>query len=224
MAGEYTGYYIYEAAGVNHRLKGIRSTQALADTAAGLDATLIAFQGTVEFPNIIELGWLYDTTTNVWREEVVSDMSAQAQVKDAANNMLDVFESAIGVIEANRYAWPQHIADWALSGIHWQIVNTARVVLNSTRTHDYRQKFCEESASWPTGTNGDVFDYVDSFDDAGNITEAPTATFSWVVEDEAATSIVTTMLAYPVFASTVNLEDAPSTKKIINREWTNDIP
>ena len=57
------------------------------------------------------------------------------QVKDAANDMMDVFEVAIDFIQANqrRMAAVRH-QKTPLTGIHWQIVNTARVALNSTRT------------------------------------------------------------------------------------------
>ena len=47
-----------------------------------------------------------------------------------------------------------------IEGIHWMIINSARVALNSTRTHARRQKFCEEAASWPTGTDGNVAGYL----------------------------------------------------------------
>ena len=74
------------------------------------------------------------------------------QVKDAANDMMDVFEAAIDLILENQHVWPQSVIDNAIDGIHWQIVNTARVALNSTRTMAAnRVKICEESASWPRG-------------------------------------------------------------------------
>ena len=69
--------------------------------------------------------------------------------------MLDVFDQALDYIHANRFAWTVDLRTKAVEGIHWQIVNSARVALNATRTHARRQKFCEESASWPDGTNGD---------------------------------------------------------------------
>ena len=85
--------------------------------------------------------------------------------------MLDVFDQALDYIQANRFAWPDDLRTKAIEGIHWQIVNSARVALNATRTHARRQKFCEESASWPDGTNGDVRQYVDAF--GGNTWREP---------------------------------------------------
>ena len=77
-------------------------------------------------------------------------------VKQAAHNMLDVFDAAVEVIERNRTAWPQEHIEWAITGIHWQTVNAARIALNSVRTAAFRQKWCEEAGSWPTMVNGDV--------------------------------------------------------------------
>ena len=51
MAGEFTGYYTYDAAGSNRRLKGMYGTQDAADTAGGLDSSVTANQGSTEFPN-----------------------------------------------------------------------------------------------------------------------------------------------------------------------------
>ena len=80
--------------------------------------------------------------------------------------MLDVFDQALDYIHANRFAWRSIRPHVVAEGIHWQIVNSARVALNATRTHARRQKFCEESASWPDATNGNVREYVDAI--AGN--------------------------------------------------------
>ena len=73
----------------------------------------------------------------------------------AANAMMDALEEGLGYIEDNRLTWPQAIASAAIDGIHWQIINSARIALNAVRTASFRQKFCEESASWPTGVNGE---------------------------------------------------------------------
>ena len=52
MAGEFTGYYVYELAGANHRLKGIFGTQADADAEAVCKTlSVTAYQGSTEFPN-----------------------------------------------------------------------------------------------------------------------------------------------------------------------------
>ena len=67
MAGEVTGYYIYEDHGVNRRLKGTYGSQAQADAAAILDGAATAFQGSSEFPNDIAIGWIYDTVKSEWR-------------------------------------------------------------------------------------------------------------------------------------------------------------
>ena len=66
----------------------------------------------------------------------------------------------------------------AKDGIYWQIVNSARVGLNSTRTHARRSKFMEESASWPDAVNGDVGQYVDAM--GGDSVTTPTKDWSWV--------------------------------------------
>ena len=70
-------------------------------------------------------------------------------VQEACSEMLDVFDQALDYIHANRFAWPEDASAKAETGISWQIINSARVALNATRTHARRQKFCEESASWP---------------------------------------------------------------------------
>ena len=84
-------------------------------------------------------------------------------VKDAAHDMMDVFDEGLAYIADNRMMWTDDLITKAIEGIHWQMVNTARVALNATRTHARRQKFCEESASWPTGVNGNAREYVDAF-------------------------------------------------------------
>ena len=85
------------------------------------------------------------------------------EVKDAAHQMMDVFENALAYIEDFRHVWTQDTGDRASDGIHWMMVNSARVALNSTRTHANRQKFLEEAASWPTMVNGVARQYVDAF-------------------------------------------------------------
>ena len=94
--------------------------------------------------------------------------------------MLDVFDAALAFIHDNRFAWQDDARTKATEGIYWQITNTARVALNSTRTHDRRQKFCEESASWPDGVSGDVGQYVDAFIDTGSPPALPSKDWSWV--------------------------------------------
>ena len=80
----------------------------------------------------------YDATTDA------------GMVKDAAHDMLDVFDSALDLIANNPTIWTADQREKAIEGIHWQTINTARIALNATRTAADRQKICEESASWPT--------------------------------------------------------------------------
>ena len=143
----------------------------------------------------------------------------------AAALMLDVLEGGADYIRDNRPVWPQQPVEWALTGIHWQIVNAARIVLNSVRTVDFRVKFCEEAASWPTdATNGDPASYVDTFIANTSITEAPGEKFSWVDPGEDPPIRVITSSAYAVFDTTTNVEAAPVTAKLLGRAWLNDIP
>ena len=162
MAGEFTGYYTYEDSGINRRLKGIYGTQAAADDVALLDSAVSAYSGSTEFPNGIAIGWIYDTGTSAWRASDTVDLSDVDQVKFAAHHMMDVFDGALVFIDANRFVWEQLFILNAMDGIYHMIVNTARVCLNSTRTVAYRQKFCEEAASWPSGLGGDVRRYIDA--------------------------------------------------------------
>ena len=94
--------------------------------------------------------------------EHIDPTSAIGQVQTACSNMLDVFDVALAYIQDNRFAWPEDARAKGETGISWQIINSARVALNATRTHARRQKFCEESASWPDGTNGNVREYLDA--------------------------------------------------------------
>ena len=150
--------------------------------------------------------------------------TADGMVKDAAHNMMNVFDDAVAFILRNRTVWPQFAVVWAISGIHWQTVNAARMGLNSVRTTTFRQKFFEEAASWPTGLSGDVSQYVDSFIDPPNITEEPNEKFSWVEDDTDPPGRVVTMSAYSQFDTTINVEDAPTTAKLLGRAWIDDVP
>ena len=132
--------------------------------------------------------------------------------------MLDVFEIALAYIFDNQLAWQQAAIRRAETGIHWQLVNAARVALNGTRTHARRQKFCEESASWPTGLSGDVVQYVDAMAEAAN----PTKDWSWVLP---ATNVRADVAdAAQGFNNAVNIENAPGSDKLIGRGWIGDIP
>ena len=222
MAGEFNGFYIFEIVGLNRRLKGLYGTQANANAAAQGDTDLTANVGSVAFPNEIAIGWIWDVGNSEWRQEGNAELTLVDRLRTAASDMLDVFETGIEYIIKNRAAWPQHQVEWAITGIHWQTVNAARIALNSTRTIAYRQKFCEEAASWPSGVNGHIRQYVDSFD-ADSITTAPGSDFSWVTTDDPSVREPTSE-AYGSFTTTTNVEDAPSSAKLIGRGWTTDIP
>ena len=141
-------------------------------------------------------------------------------VQAACKNMLDVFDVALAFIDGNRFAWPPDAIAKAEDGMHWQIVNSARVALNATRTHARRQKFCEEAASWPTGLSGDVTRYVDAMGADGVTT--PTKDWSWV---RPATDVrVDVADAGQGFNNATDIEDAPGSEKLINRAWISDIP
>ena len=143
-------------------------------------------------------------------------------VQASCSNMLDVFDQALDYIQANRFAWTDDLRTKAIEGIHWQIVNSARVALNATRTHARRQKFCEESASWPDATNGNVREYVDAiatFDGA-----LATKDWSWVSPEMNPYTRVPVSNAGAQFGTATNVEDAPSSVKLIGRDWLSDIP
>ena len=55
-----------------------------------------------------------------------------------------MFDQALDYIHGNRFVWTPEVRAFAEGGIRWQIINSARVALNATRTHARRQKFCEE--------------------------------------------------------------------------------
>ena len=144
-------------------------------------------------------------------------------VKDSCNDMMDVFDVALAFIRDNQLVWPAPARAIAVGGIHWQIVNSARVALNSTRTAARRQKFCEESASWPDGTNGNVVDYVDAIVAASSLT-TPTKDWSWVNPENDPYTRVAVSGAIMQFMSATNVENAPSSEKLIGRSWVDDIP
>ena len=222
MAGEFTGYYTYEAAGSNRRLKGIYGTQDAADTAEGLDSAVTANLGSTEFPNGIAIGWLWDTTNSEWRQEIVTDFSAVDQLKAAAHAMEDTFDDAVTLILANPLVWPDDLTMKAIEGIYWQRVNTARICLNSTRPASDRQKICEESGSWPTDANGDVRQYVDAFSD--DTISLPTKDWFWINLTIDPPMRQSTSGAAGQFMNVMNVEDAPTSDKLIGRVWIAGIP
>ena len=84
-------------------------------------------------------------------------------MQEACKDMLDVFDVALAYIQENRFAWTVEVRAFAVDGIHWQIASIRPGWRSTaTRTHARRQKFCEESASWPDATNGNAREYVDA--------------------------------------------------------------
>ena len=153
----------------------------------------------------------YDSTTDA------------GMVKDAANIMLDVFDQALSFIETNRHVWSVDTIEKGIEGIHWMIINSARLALNSTRTHARRQKFCEEVASWPDSTNGNVAGYLDAIAADDGLT-LPTKDWSWVNTESDPYTRVEVGDAVTVFGNATNVENAPVSSDLIGREWIDDIP
>ena len=145
-------------------------------------------------------------------------------VKSSCDAMLDVFDVALAFIRDNQLVWPDaaRIAI-AIEGIRWQIINSARVALNATRTAARRQKFCEESASWPDGTDGHVGGYLDAISANDSLT-TPTKDWSWVDPQADPYTRPTVANSTMQFGSATNVENAPSSEKLIGRDWINDIP
>ena len=77
-------FYIYEDFGINRRLKGVYATQDKADSEAAGDASLTANQGSVDIPDNVSAGWVWDTTKSEWRETELGDLSELEQRKVAA--------------------------------------------------------------------------------------------------------------------------------------------
>ena len=137
--------------------------------------------------------------------------------------MMDVFDAALDYIQDNRFAWTDDARTKAVEGIHWQIVNSARVALNATRTHARRQKFCEESASWPDATNGNAREYVDAMGETSG-PALPTKDWCWVNPEVDPFTRYSTSGAGQGFMEATNVENAPTSAKLIGRDWINDIP
>ena len=127
----------------------------------------------------------------------------------------------LSFIASYPYVWPAEARANAESGIHWMMVNAARVALNSTRTAANRVKFLEEVASWPSGHNGEPKDYMDYFAD-GALT--PSKDWSWVNPETDPPSRTTADMWAAGFNQATNVEDAPTSGKLIGREWIKDIP
>ena len=143
-------------------------------------------------------------------------------MRDAAHDMMDVFENALAYIEDFRHVWTQDTVDKAMDGIHWQMVNSARVALNSTRTHANRQKFLEEAASWPTLVSGDVRQYVDAM--GADDINSPNKDWSWVDISVAALPRLAVGDSDDGFDGATDVEDAPTSETLIGRKWVSAIP
>ena len=102
----------------------------------------------------VYLGGTWDGTTYAPPAGITTAIDSTTDiggVQASCAAMLDTFDVALAYIHDNRLAWTEDARAKAETGISWQIINSARVALNATRTHARRQKFCEESASWPDG-------------------------------------------------------------------------
>ena len=141
-------------------------------------------------------------------------------VQPACDDMLDTFEGALNFIADNQLAWQHAAVRSAETAIHWQLVNAARVALNSTRTHARRAKFCDEAASWPTGLSGDVVLFVDAMGATG--VNLPTKDWSWVNPTTDARNDVAD--AAQGFNAATNVETAPGSDRLVHRAWIRDIP
>ena len=174
----------------------------------------------------IYLGGTWDGTTYTAPAGIttaIDETTVIGGVQAACSDMLDVFEVALAYIHENRFAWTPEVRAFAEGGIRWQIINSARVALNDTRTHARRQKFCEESASWPDATNGNAREYVDAIAADDQFT-TPTKDWSWVNPEDDPYTREDVSGAASQFGSATNVENAPSSAKLIGREWINDIP
>ena len=148
-------------------------------------------------------------------------LTAAGGVKDAAHDMMDVFDGALDLIAANPAVWTLDQREKAIEGIHWQTINTARIALNATRAAADRQKICEESASWPTGLSGEARQYVDVMEDVSSL---PTKDWFWIDLSMDPPVRVAAGLAAQHFSSATDVEDAPTSDKLIGRAWIDDIP
>ena len=143
-------------------------------------------------------------------------------VQIAAHKMMDVLEEALGYIDQHLHVWPVANSVNAREGIHWMMINAARMALG-TRTADRRVKFMEEVASWPLNLNGSVREYVDAMETGISL---PTKDWSWVMpNDDPYVRLTVGSMSADTFASATGVAStAPSTDKLIGRGWINDIP
>ena len=185
-----------------------------------VDASVIeaAYSGT------IYQGGTWDGTTYTPPTGIatpIDDTTDQGSVQIAAHAMMDVLEEALDFIRVNHHVWPVANSVNAREGIHWMMINGARVALG-TRTAARRIKFMEEVASWPDGVNGNVREYVDAMSTGVTL---PTKDWSWVVpENDPYTRVGVSNSATQFGAATNVVSTAPSTDKLIGRGWIDEIP
>ena len=147
-------------------------------------------------------------------------------VQTACADMLDVFDATPSTISTTTVLLGRTMFARRPSKVfHWQIINSARVALNATRTHARRQKFCEESASWPDGTNGDARQYVDAFVTVA--TSNPADEGLELGGPRERTRICGPQYGgcYCPFHERHQYRERPKQReKLIGRDWLNDIP
>ena len=73
--------------------------------------------------------------------EHIDPTTDQGSVQEKAHDAMDVLEEALAFIQENRHVWRAEVVAAAETGIHWMMVNMARVMLNATRTAANRVKF-----------------------------------------------------------------------------------
>ena len=150
----------------------------------------------------------------------IDDSTDQGGVQVAAHDMMDVLENGLAYIDANKHVWTAAGVARAKDGIHWMMINSARVALNTTRTHANRQKFLEEAASWPTGVNGNAREYTDA---VAALDIDLSKDWSWVDVSEINIPRIAVSNSNTGFVDAVNVEDAPTSDALVGRGWINSI-
>ena len=137
--------------------------------------------------------------------------------------MLDVFDVALDYIHENRFAWRQEVVANAVTGIHWQIINSARG--RAERHADAREtpEILRRIRFMPNATNGEARQYVDAMSEGSGVA-TPTKDWSWVNPEPDPFTRHTVSDSTTRFSSATNVENAPSSAKLIGRGWINDIP
>ena len=142
-------------------------------TAVAASLIEAAYSGTIYQGGVWD-GTTYTPPTGI--ATPIDGTTDAGSVQIAAHAMMDVLEQALDFIRVNHHVWPVANSVNAREGIHWMMINGARMALG-TRTAARRIKFMEEVASWPDGVNGNVREYVDAMQTGITL---PTKDFSWV--------------------------------------------